>query len=162
MLLTLPYSFSQLGYPSGIVFQLFYGVIGCWSCYMITSLYVEYRTRKEREGVLFKNHVIQVKISYSTFVVHGVPQLQYHHCHSHWTDIRLQPGLAFQEKKGIDLAAVFSFPSSSEFAISLLSIQVKLDWFLLLLQNWNFLLEHSGKNSGFFFFFFFRVCNYSC
>ncbi|CAM6025434.1 unnamed protein product [Sphagnum balticum] len=59
VLLTLPYSFSQLGYPSGIVFQLFYGVIGCWSCYMITSLYVEYRTRKEREGVLFKNHVIQ-------------------------------------------------------------------------------------------------------
>jgi auxin influx carrier (AUX1 LAX family) len=41
------------------VFQLFYGVLGCWSCYMITSLYVEYRTRKEREGVLFKNHVIQ-------------------------------------------------------------------------------------------------------
>jgi auxin influx carrier (AUX1 LAX family) len=60
VLLTLPYSFSQLGYPSGIVFQLFYGVLGCWSCYMITSLYAEYRTRKEREGVLFKNHVIQV------------------------------------------------------------------------------------------------------
>ncbi len=141
VLLTLPYSFSQLGYPSGIVFQLFYGVIGCWSCYMITSLYVEYRTRKEREGVLFKNHVIQVKISYSTFVVHGVKQLQYHHCHSHWTDIRLQPGLAFQEKKSIDLAAVFSSPSSSKFAISLLSIQVKLDWFLLLLlllQNLEF------------------------
>ncbi len=72
VLLTLPYSFSQLGYPSGIVFQLFYGVIGCWSCYMITSLYVEYRTRKEREGVLFKNHVIQVKISYSTFVLYMV------------------------------------------------------------------------------------------
>lgn len=60
VLLTLPYSFAQLGYASGIVFQLFYGVIGCWSCYMITWLYVEYRTRKEREGVIFKNHVIQV------------------------------------------------------------------------------------------------------
>ncbi|CAK9227929.1 unnamed protein product, partial [Sphagnum troendelagicum] len=59
VLLVLPYSFSQLGYPSGILLQLFYGTIGCWSCYMITCLYVEYRTRKEREGVLFKNHVIQ-------------------------------------------------------------------------------------------------------
>lgn len=59
VLLTLPYSFAQLGFASGIVFQIFYGVIGCWSCYMITWLYVEYRTRKEREGVIFKNHVIQ-------------------------------------------------------------------------------------------------------
>jgi amino acid permease len=61
VLLTLPYSFAQLGFASGIVFQIFYGVIGCWSCYMITWLYVEYRTRKEREGVIFKNHVIQVR-----------------------------------------------------------------------------------------------------
>jgi auxin influx carrier (AUX1 LAX family) len=69
VLLTLPYSFSQLGYSSGIVFQLFYGVLGCWSCYMITSLYAEYRTRKEREGVLFKNHVIQVSHITTFFVL---------------------------------------------------------------------------------------------
>jgi auxin influx carrier (AUX1 LAX family) len=60
VLLTLPTSFAQLGYGSGIAFQLFYGVMGCWACYMITWLYMEYRTRKEREGQTFKNHVIQV------------------------------------------------------------------------------------------------------
>lgn len=60
MLLTLPYSFSQLGMVSGIVFQIFYGLIGSWTAYLISVLYVEYRARKEKENVNFKNHVIQV------------------------------------------------------------------------------------------------------
>ena len=60
VLLTLPYSFSQLGMASGIVFQLFYGLMGSWTAYLISVLYVEYRTRKEREKVDFRNHVIQV------------------------------------------------------------------------------------------------------
>ncbi|CAN6374276.1 unnamed protein product [Urochloa humidicola] len=59
VLLTLPYSFSQLGMASGIVFQLFYGLMGSWTAYLISVLYVEYRTRKEREKVDFRNHVIQ-------------------------------------------------------------------------------------------------------
>ncbi|CAI9754352.1 unnamed protein product [Fraxinus pennsylvanica] len=59
VLLTLPYSFSQLGMVSGIVFQLFYGLMGSWTAYLISVLYVEYRTRKEREKVDFRNHVIQ-------------------------------------------------------------------------------------------------------
>ncbi|RZC62560.1 hypothetical protein C5167_024330 [Papaver somniferum] len=59
VLLTLPYSFSQLGMASGIVFQLFYGLMGSWTAYLISILYVEYRTRKEREKVDFRNHVIQ-------------------------------------------------------------------------------------------------------
>ncbi|CAA6663803.1 unnamed protein product [Spirodela intermedia] len=59
VLLTLPYSFSQLGMTSGIVFQLFYGLMGSWTAYLISVLYVEYRTRKEREKVDFRNHVIQ-------------------------------------------------------------------------------------------------------
>ena len=62
VLLTLPYSFSQLGMASGIVFQLFYGLMGSWTAYLISVLYVEYRTRKEREKVDFRNHVIQVCI----------------------------------------------------------------------------------------------------
>ncbi|ONK58124.1 uncharacterized protein A4U43_C09F8460 [Asparagus officinalis] len=49
VLLTLPYSFSQLGMVSGILFQLFYGLMGSWTAYLITVLYLEYRTRKERE-----------------------------------------------------------------------------------------------------------------
>lgn len=60
MLLTLPYSFSQLGMLSGIILQIFYGFMGSWTAYLISVLYVEYRSRKEKEGVSFKNHVIQV------------------------------------------------------------------------------------------------------
>ena len=62
VLLTLPYSFSQLGMLSGIIFQMFYGIIGSWTAYLISILYVEYRTRKEKENVSFKNHVIQVRL----------------------------------------------------------------------------------------------------
>lgn len=60
MLLTLPYSFSQLGMLSGILLQVFYGIMGSWTAYLISVLYVEYRSRKEKENVSFKNHVIQV------------------------------------------------------------------------------------------------------
>ncbi|XP_062209180.1 auxin transporter-like protein 2 [Phragmites australis] len=59
VLLTLPYSFSQLGMLSGILFQLFYGLMGSWTAYLISIMYVEYRTRKEREKADFRNHVIQ-------------------------------------------------------------------------------------------------------
>lgn len=62
VLLTLPYSFSQLGMLSGIIFQVFYGILGSWTAYLISVLYVEYRSRKEKENVNFKNHVIQVSI----------------------------------------------------------------------------------------------------
>ncbi|KAL2541684.1 Auxin transporter protein 1 [Abeliophyllum distichum] len=59
VLLTLPYSFSQLGMLSGVIFQVFYGVLGSWTAYLISVLYIEYRARKERENVSFNNHVIQ-------------------------------------------------------------------------------------------------------
>eukprot|EP00249_Psilotum_nudum_P012852 c24007_g1_i1 orf=582-2012(-) len=59
VLLTLPYSFSQLGMVSGVLLQIFYGLMGSWTAYLISCLYVEYRTRKENENVNFKNHVIQ-------------------------------------------------------------------------------------------------------
>ncbi|KAK3017238.1 hypothetical protein RJ639_005526, partial [Escallonia herrerae] len=59
VLLTLPYSFSQLGMLSGVILQVFYGILGSWTAYLISVLYVEYRTRKEKENVSFKNHVIQ-------------------------------------------------------------------------------------------------------
>ncbi|XP_022680918.1 uncharacterized protein LOC101776449 isoform X2 [Setaria italica] len=59
VLLTLPYSFSQLGMVSGVLLQVFYGLMGSWTAYLISVLYVEYRARKEKEGVSFKNHVIQ-------------------------------------------------------------------------------------------------------
>ncbi|CAA0832852.1 Auxin transporter protein 1 [Striga hermonthica] len=59
VLLTLPYSFSQLGMLSGIIFQVFYGLVGSWTAYLISVLYIEYRMRKEKQGHSFKNHVIQ-------------------------------------------------------------------------------------------------------
>ncbi|VAH93425.1 unnamed protein product [Triticum turgidum subsp. durum] len=59
VLLTLPYSFSQLGMASGIALQLFYGLMGSWTAYLISVLYVEYRTRKERDKADFRGHVIQ-------------------------------------------------------------------------------------------------------
>ncbi|XP_009407552.2 auxin transporter-like protein 2 [Musa acuminata AAA Group] len=59
VLLTLPYSFSQLGMLSGVILQLFYGLLGSWTAYLISVLYIEYRARKEKENVSFKNHVIQ-------------------------------------------------------------------------------------------------------
>ncbi|KAF1877200.1 hypothetical protein Lal_00015862 [Lupinus albus] len=62
VLLTLPYSFSQLGMVSGILLQVFYGIVGSWTAYLISVLYVEYRTRKEKENVSFKNHVIQASV----------------------------------------------------------------------------------------------------
>lgn len=62
VLLTLPYSFSQLGMLSGVLLQIFYGILGSWTAYLISVLYVEYRTRKEKENVSFKNHVIQVVV----------------------------------------------------------------------------------------------------
>ena len=78
VLLTLPYSFSQLGMLSGILFQLFYGLLGSWTAYLISILYVEYRTRKEREKVNFRNHVIQVQltnIDTTYFLVHSLNQV---------------------------------------------------------------------------------------
>jgi len=59
VLLTLPCSFSQLGMLSGVLLQVFYGILGSWTAYIISVLYIEYRTRKEKENVNFKNHVIQ-------------------------------------------------------------------------------------------------------
>nr|CAB3478890.1 unnamed protein product [Digitaria exilis] len=44
---------------SGVILQIFYGFLGSWTAYLISVLYVEYRSRKEKEGVSFKNHVIQ-------------------------------------------------------------------------------------------------------
>lgn len=60
VLLTLPYSFSQMGMLSGLILQVFYGVLGSWTAYLISVLYIEYRSRREKEGASFKNHVIQV------------------------------------------------------------------------------------------------------
>ncbi|KAJ7298168.1 hypothetical protein O6H91_Y013100 [Diphasiastrum complanatum] len=59
VLLTLPTSFAQLGLASGIAFQILYGFVGCWTCYLMTALYADYRSIKENQNVSFKKHIIQ-------------------------------------------------------------------------------------------------------
>ncbi|KAH8940573.1 hypothetical protein BDL97_15G096000 [Sphagnum fallax] len=59
VILSMPTSYSQMGYKWGVFFHLFYSIIGVYTCYLLARLYVEYRTRKEREGVDFSTHVIQ-------------------------------------------------------------------------------------------------------
>ncbi|XP_024519545.1 auxin transporter protein 1 isoform X1 [Selaginella moellendorffii] len=59
VLLTLPNSFAQLGLVSGILFQLLYGTLGAWACYMTTWLYMNYRKRFEREALYNDKHEIQ-------------------------------------------------------------------------------------------------------
>ncbi|EFJ32775.1 hypothetical protein SELMODRAFT_85340 [Selaginella moellendorffii] len=49
VLLTFPYSFAQLGLVSGILYQLLYAAMGCWSCYMTTSLYIIYKERRAKQ-----------------------------------------------------------------------------------------------------------------
>ncbi|THU54387.1 hypothetical protein C4D60_Mb10t24550 [Musa balbisiana] len=44
---------------AGVILQLFYGFLGSWTAYLISVLYIEYRTRKKQRNVNFKNHVIQ-------------------------------------------------------------------------------------------------------
>lgn len=60
VLLTLPTSFAQMGLASGVAAQLLYALMGCWAAYLMNTLYLEYRNRKEKENANFKNHVIQV------------------------------------------------------------------------------------------------------
>jgi len=60
VILSMPTSYSQMGYKWGVFFQIFYFSIGMYTCYLLARLYVEYRVRKERDGVDFNRHVIQV------------------------------------------------------------------------------------------------------
>ncbi|KAJ7286678.1 hypothetical protein O6H91_01G084900 [Diphasiastrum complanatum] len=59
VLLTLPSSFAQLGLASGIALQVLYGFMGCWTTYVTTVLYADYRRIKESQGITFHNHTIQ-------------------------------------------------------------------------------------------------------
>lgn len=59
VILSMPYSYSQMGFGLGIFFHLLYAGVGIWTCYMLSCLYLEYRSRKEKEGADFKRHVIQ-------------------------------------------------------------------------------------------------------
>lgn len=56
----MPTSYAQMGFAFGIILHLLYATIGTWTSYLLAALYVEYRGRREKEGVDFGTHVIQV------------------------------------------------------------------------------------------------------
>ena len=96
VLLTLPYSFSQLGMLSGIIFQVFYGLLGSYTAYLISILYIEYRSRKEKENVSFKNHVIQVRYQTTSEKLFFSPFPPYTQCH-----------FVFTQKYGTSFTSIF-------------------------------------------------------
>lgn len=55
----MPTSYAQMGFKFNLFFHFLYVIIGVYTCYLLARLYVEYRTRKEKEGVNFDRHVIQ-------------------------------------------------------------------------------------------------------
>lgn len=59
VILSMPTSYAQMGFGLGVLFHLLYAFCGIWTCYLLASLYLEYRTRKEKQGNLFKMHIIQ-------------------------------------------------------------------------------------------------------
>ncbi|CAK9224979.1 unnamed protein product [Sphagnum jensenii] len=59
VILTMPTSYAQMGYTWAVIFHIFYIATGIYTCYLLTRLYIEYRVRKEKEGVDFKKHIIQ-------------------------------------------------------------------------------------------------------
>jgi hypothetical protein len=62
VVLTLPYSFSQMGYAYGLVFLIFYGLLGAWTVYILTWLYFEFKSRRSLHGKVYPpRHVLQVR-----------------------------------------------------------------------------------------------------
>lgn len=59
VILSMPTSYAQMGFKLGLFFHFLYVIIGLYTCYLLAGLYVEYRARKEKEGVDFRHHVIQ-------------------------------------------------------------------------------------------------------
>eukprot|EP01018_Ginkgo_biloba_P027958 Gb_28004 [translate_table: standard] len=59
VILTLPYTLSQMGYGFGIGFQFLYGAFGIWTVYLLGHLYAEASNRGRRTGILHERHILQ-------------------------------------------------------------------------------------------------------
>jgi auxin influx carrier (AUX1 LAX family) len=62
VILTFPYTFSQVGYKFGILFQFVYGAFGCWTVFLLSWMYAELKQRKMLQGTLQKGHILQVNL----------------------------------------------------------------------------------------------------
>ncbi|XP_020275631.1 auxin transporter-like protein 1 isoform X2 [Asparagus officinalis] len=61
LILTLPYTFAQMGYAAGVGLQFVYGAFGCWTVYLLSLFHTEASRRTREAGTLHKRHVLQIK-----------------------------------------------------------------------------------------------------
>ncbi|CAN6468218.1 unnamed protein product [Victoria cruziana] len=61
LILTLPYTFSQMGYVFGVASQFLYGAFGCWTVYLLGLFHAEASMRTRDTGILHKRHILQVE-----------------------------------------------------------------------------------------------------
>ncbi|ONK63357.1 uncharacterized protein A4U43_C07F14210 [Asparagus officinalis] len=59
LILTLPYTFAQMGYAAGVGLQFVYGAFGCWTVYLLSLFHTEASRRTREAGTLHKRHVLQ-------------------------------------------------------------------------------------------------------
>jgi hypothetical protein len=51
-----------MGYAYGLVFLIFYGLLGAWTVYILTWLYFEFKSRCSLHGKVYPSrHVLQVR-----------------------------------------------------------------------------------------------------
>ncbi|XP_028227040.1 auxin transporter-like protein 2 [Glycine soja] len=103
--------FSQLGILSGTLGEVFYDLLGGWTAYLISTLYVEYRTRKEREELNFRNHVIQW-----VEILDGLLK-------KHWRNMGLASNYTF-----LLFGSIIQLIACARYYLTL-SIQFKLNWY---------------------------------
>ncbi|XP_024543525.1 auxin transporter-like protein 3 isoform X1 [Selaginella moellendorffii] len=61
LLVSLPFAMSQMGFVSGILAILIQSTVGCWSAWMMNTLYLQYRhNRLKDDPHSFKRHTIQM------------------------------------------------------------------------------------------------------
>ncbi|KAG0554197.1 hypothetical protein KC19_12G071700 [Ceratodon purpureus] len=60
VLVTLPYTMSQMGFAWGSAASVLYGLIGSWCVYLLVWLYLEFKSRVDLQGkVRQQNYIVQ-------------------------------------------------------------------------------------------------------
>ncbi|XP_058077054.1 auxin transporter-like protein 1 [Magnolia sinica] len=59
LILTLPYTFAQMGYWFGVGSQFLYGAFGCWTVYLLSLFHAEASQRTRATGTIHERHVLQ-------------------------------------------------------------------------------------------------------
>ncbi|XP_049936201.1 auxin transporter-like protein 1 [Nymphaea colorata] len=59
LVLTLPYTFSQMGYVYGVASHFLYGAFGCWAVYLLGLFHAEASRRTWDIGIIHKRHILE-------------------------------------------------------------------------------------------------------